>query len=126
MAQRDKNLQLLLIVPVIAGEFVLFVFNYLSRPATRLRCAAPLQYILWGLVRLLIVALALAAQLTASDLKPNPFGVAMLCGLVGLVDIRRRGERALWGNLGVSTRTLVAVYVAAATIGEIGVFIATL
>jgi hypothetical protein len=76
-------------------------------------------FALWVLVRLVFGALSVAAQAAGSSVSPNVAGLVLACGLVGMIDIRRRGERVFWANLGVSPQFLFAVYCAAALPGEI-------
>jgi len=76
-------------------------------------------FVLWIFVRLVFGALSVAAQALGTAVSPNVAGLVLACGLIGMIDIRRRGERAFWANLGVSPQTLFAVYSAAAVPGEI-------
>jgi hypothetical protein len=46
-------------------------------------------------------------------------GTLSICVALAFVDIRRRGERALVGNLGLSDHELVANYVAGAALVEL-------
>jgi hypothetical protein len=70
---------------------------------------------LWVLTRLVfLVVLALAADgspevAAASSAWHAQPAVVLLCIAVGLVEIARRGERLLLGNLGVGRRHLMAV-----------------
>ena len=54
-------------------------------------------------------------------IEPNapPAGVVVLIGIVGLVDVRVRGERLLWANLGVTVAGLWAMYAVAAIPAEL-------
>jgi hypothetical protein len=75
---------------------------------------------LWVLVRMLIgVVFLLARTGGGAAPRPNPVLVIAICTIVGIVDLRRRGEETLWSNLGVSRTQLVLVFVATAIVGEI-------
>ena len=74
----------------------------------------PRAVLLWGLERLVYAALPLAIGDPFGSAPPPPPGVVLVAGFVGLVDVRARGERILWGNLGASPMLLWAVYAAAA------------
>jgi hypothetical protein len=67
-------------------------------------------------------ALTFVVLVLATDAKsaanPNPLWVTVVCIALLLADTRRRGERALWGNLGVSTTQLAAVSAAVCVAGE--------
>ncbi len=78
----------------------------------------PRAAVLWGLIRLVVAALPLAAGLPPGSISPSPIGVVLLTGVVGLVDVQVRGERILWANLGVSPKLLYAGYATAAILGE--------
>lgn len=74
----------------------------------------PRAVLLWGLERLVYAVLPLAVGLRFGSMPPPPAGVVLLAGVVGLVDVRVRGERILWANLGASPLLLYAIYAAAA------------
>ena len=86
---------------------------------------------LWVLVRLLVgVAVVLTAasggRAAAVDLAsafllapPAALLVVPLTAALGLLDVARRGERALLGNLGVSRRRAAAWLAAPAVLGEL-------
>ena len=75
---------------------------------------------LWLLTRVLISFVFAVPRIAGADAAhPNPGAVVAICVLVGLVDLRRRGEEMLWSNLGVSRTQLVALFAATAAIGEI-------
>ena len=88
---------------------------------------------LWILARLAVaVALALAAAsggrvaaIEPSALlllaPPAALLVVALTAALGLVDVARRGERALLGNFGVSRRRVAAWFAAPAAAGEVAV-----
>ena len=73
----------------------------------------------WGLTRLLFAALPLAIGEPFGSIPPSPIGVVFLAGFVGLIDVRVRGERILWANLGVRSTILYAIYAAAAIPAEL-------
>lgn len=79
----------------------------------------------WLLLRLMVLAMSAAAgrsdegeTLLFFSFAPIPF-VLMMSGLLSEVDVRRRHESALLGNLGVSVSGRVAIAVGAAAAGEI-------
>ena len=81
--------------------------------------------VLWVLVHALaFVALLMmggsgSGAVTSPDpLRPNPLWVTVVCVALLLADVRRRGERALWGNLGVSTTQLGALSAGVCLVGE--------
>lgn len=78
----------------------------------------PRAFVLWGLIRLAFAALPLAAGAMPGSIAPPPIAVVLLCGLVGLIDVRLRGEDVLWANLGVTRVGLCATYVVAAIPAE--------
>ena len=76
---------------------------------------------LWVLVHAFaFVALSMmgGADDTSSAARPNALWVTVVCVALLLADARRRGERALWGNLGVSTAQMTALGVAVCVVGE--------
>jgi hypothetical protein len=84
-----------------------------------IRAVLPRAFVLWALIRLVFAALGLASGAIGASLSPPPMGVVLLCGLVGLIDVRVRRERVLWANLGVTPQVLFATYSAAAVPAEI-------
>lgn len=78
----------------------------------------PRAVVVWGLTRLVFAALPMAIGLPFGSIPPSPIGVVLLSGVVGLIDVRVRGERILWANLGVTPIGLYAVYAAAAIPAE--------
>jgi len=52
-------------------------------------------------------------------------GTLAICAALAFIDIRRRGERALLGNLGLGDHELVANYVAGAALVELAFAILT-
>lgn len=72
------------------------------------------QGALWALTRVVHAALSMVAvqtvEVSAANalLRPQP-AVVLLCMALGAVDITRRGERLLLGNLGISRWRLTAL-----------------
>lgn len=86
-------------------------------PGAALRALLLRAVVLWILVRLLVGAVgAFAAD--SGQSPDSPLGVVLLCCALGLVDIRRRHERALWANLGISLVAVATIFASIATIGE--------
>ena len=65
-----------------------------------------------------------AAAIVAEDGQSlnSPLGIIMICCAIGLVDIRRRHEHALWANLGISLVAIGIVFASIATIAEGALF----
>lgn len=80
---------------------------------------APRALVLWGLSRLIFAAVLLAGGMSPAWFPPPPIAVALLAGLLGLLDVRVRGERILWANLGVGSGLLYLLHAAAAIPAEI-------
>lgn len=76
-------------------------------------------FVLWALLRVMVgVAAAFAAE--AGEIPPNaPIGIVLLCVVVALIDVRRRQERALWANLGISLPIVAGIFGAVAVTGEV-------
>ena len=68
---------------------------------------------------MVLAALPLAAGGSVAATTPSPFGIVLFCGVVGLIDIKVRGERILWANLGVTSPVLYAIYAAPAIPAEV-------
>ncbi len=79
----------------------------------------PRAVVVWGLTRLVFAALPMAIGEPFSSMPPNPISVVLLSGVVGLIDVRVRGERVLWANLGERSVVLYAIYAAAAIPAEV-------
>ena len=79
----------------------------------------PRSVVVWALTRLVFAALPMAIGEPFGSIPPNPIGVVILAGFVGLVDVHVRGERMLWGNLGTTPKVLYAIYAAAAIPAEL-------
>ena len=79
----------------------------------------PRGALLWVLVRLLFGALPLAGGAGFGSIQPSSVAIILLCGVIGAIDIRVRGERVLWANLGVPPGALAATYAAPAVPAEI-------
>ena len=77
--------------------------------------------IMWALVRVMLAMVSTGGYVVvgAPPIHVHPVSMILICGGLGLVDVRRREERALWGNLGISARTLAAMYCAGAAVGEL-------
>lgn len=69
--------------------------------------------------RLIFAAVQLSAGMSPASFPPPPFAVVLVVGLLGLLDVRVRGERILWANLGVGPGVLYLLYAAAAVSGEV-------
>ena len=84
--------------------------------------------VMWPLLRLMVLAVMLAessvsgSPLDAASLftsfAPIPF-VLVLSGLLSEVDVRRRHESALLGNLGIARKERLAVAIGVAAAGEL-------
>jgi len=79
----------------------------------------PRALLLWMAVRLTFAMLPLAANQPFGSPEPSPFGVVLLAGVLGLLDVRRRGERILWANLGITQPALFASYAVTAVPAEL-------
>ena len=94
-------------------------------PVAAIRVLAVRGIYLWIFVRLLaMAAFAFAASQGAEPQGIPPVGVIPLCVVVGLVDVRRRQERALWGNLGLSLLSAGGIFGVVALIAEIALALA--
>lgn len=78
----------------------------------------PRAFVLWGLIRLVVAALPLAAGHAFGSMSPSPLAIVLLCGVVGLIDVQVRGEPILWANLGVARTGLYVLYAATAVLAE--------
>lgn len=82
-------------------------------------------YVVRGLWLWVGVRAVAAAVFATAELEPLPLSagaviqVILLCVIVGFVDIRRRHERALLGNLGLGNAAMTLLFVAPAIFGEI-------
>jgi hypothetical protein len=79
----------------------------------------PRGLILWGIIRLVFAAMPLAAGQAPGSFAPSPIGIVLLCGIVGLIDVGARGERALWANLGLPRVAVCVLYAGPAIPGEV-------
>jgi hypothetical protein len=86
--------------------------------AVAIPIVVPRALLLWLLTRLAIAVLPLSIGGSFGSLQPHPFALVLLCGVVGLIDIRRRHEWILWANLGISPLGLAAIYATAAVPAE--------
>ena len=75
--------------------------------------------VLWALIRLAFAMLPLSGGAPIGSIPVPPIGIVMLTCVVALIDVRARGERILWANLGVTSYAICAVYAAAAVPAEI-------
>ena len=75
--------------------------------------------VLWALIRLAFAMLPLSGGAPIGSMPVPAIGIVMLTSVVGLIDVRARGERMLWANLGVPAYAICAVYAAAAIPAEI-------
>ena len=84
-----------------------------------LRALLVRAFVLWALLRMMAgIAAAFAGR--PGETPPNsPIGIVLLCVVVALIDVRRRQERALWANLGISLPVVAALFGAIAVTGEI-------
>ena len=80
---------------------------------------APRAIVIWGLTRLIVAALLAISGEHFGATSPSPIAVILLAGLLGLLDVRIRGERILWANLGVRPMMLYAAYSATAIPAEL-------
>jgi hypothetical protein len=85
---------------------------------------APRALVTWGLTRLLFAALPLAIGEPFGSIAPSPVAIVFLAGIVGLIDVRVRGERLLWANLAVRPILLFAIYSAVAIPAEFALALA--
>jgi hypothetical protein len=74
--------------------------------------------LLWALAWMLLFVVSRLAFPTEPP-EPNPLGTVLACQSLGVVDIRRRGERALWANLGYPSVIVIGMYGLAALAGEL-------
>jgi hypothetical protein len=76
-------------------------------------------FVLWAVLRVIVeIASAFAAQ--AGETPPDsPIGIVLLCVVVAYIDVRRRQERALWANLGISLPIVAGIFGAIAVTGEV-------
>lgn len=94
-------------------------------PHAALRALLLRATVLWALLRMLVAAAVLMAEsmsASASDMSTsfgNPVGLIVLCSILGIVDIRRRQELVLWGNLGLSATQLATIFALVAGSGEL-------
>ena len=93
-----------------------------AAPVTPVLLATPIllprAVAIWALIRLSVAMLPLGIGGPIGSLSPSAPIVALVCGAVGLVDIRVRRERILWANLGVRAVLIFVVYGAAGAVME--------
>lgn len=90
----------------------------LSLPPSALLALGVRAFVLWALVHALTFAAMALAGDAESAARPNPLWVTTVCVALFLADARRRGERALWANLGISTTQLAALGAGVCVAGE--------
>jgi hypothetical protein len=82
---------------------------------------------LWLLTRLAIGLVGLfGGQTLAPDSAVVSFYIVLICAAVNVAEIKRRHERALLGNLGLTRAHLATLFVAPAIVGELLIFLGTL
>lgn len=87
------------------------------------------QSVLWLVVRIAHAVVASVAasspEITAANaiLQPQP-AVVLLCAVLGVVELLRRGERQLIGNLGIDNWQLATILTAPALSAELVVALA--
>ena len=94
-------------------------------PATMLRDDATRMLLIraatmWLLVRLVFLAIGVA---NSAVVPMSPLAVAGLTTLLCIGEWRRRREGAFWRNLGVGVRTMIAIALSAAMIGELSLIL---
>jgi len=88
------------------------------------------QSVLWLLVRIahaVVAALAVdSPEVVAANsvMRPQP-AVVLLCAVLGVVELWRRGERQLIGNLGINHWQLGALLLGPALIAEVVIAVVT-
>lgn len=89
------------------------------------RALATRAVIVWAMVRLLVSAVfaLVPPEITASGATiratPSHAVIIALAVIVGMVDLRRRGEWMLWANLGISVMQLALLFAGTALAGEL-------
>lgn len=91
-------------------------------PGVVVRLFALRATLLWIAVRVLLIVVASGPDLLEGNIvvlgaEVAP-AVALLNGACAFIDTARRGERALWGNLGISNVAIALVFATAAVSGE--------
>lgn len=75
--------------------------------------------VLWLILKVALLAIGAAAEAMGAPSPESPFGIVVLTGVLGTVDIARRGERMLWANLGYAPAVTAGLFVLAALVGEV-------
>jgi hypothetical protein len=88
-------------------------------PTTFVRDPAMNALMLRGVELWVVLRIAFAVLYPVLQASPSPLAVVGLCAILGLIDISRRRERALWGDLGIARRAIGIVFASAAVVGEI-------
>lgn len=73
---------------------------------------------MWVASRVIFASVQLAGSMSPLDYPPPPAAIILLAGALGLFDVRVRGERLFWANLGVGPAVLCASHAAAAAACE--------
>jgi hypothetical protein len=76
-------------------------------------------FVLWILLRVLVGAAGVWVESLGGSPPDSPIGIVLLTVATGLVDVRRRRERALWANLGISLPVLAGIFGTIAVTGEV-------
>jgi hypothetical protein len=90
-------------------------------PAASVRALALRAAFLWVPVRLIVGVTGRMSDGAAS--LDSPLGIVLLCCALGVIDIHRRHERALWANLGISLVVIGSLFAFVAAMGEVGLAI---
>lgn len=92
-----------------------------ARSAARvaLPVIVPRAIVTWLLSRLMFAAVLLAAGIPPASFPPPPAAIVLFAGVLGLLDVRVRGERTLWANLGAGGVLLYTITAVTAAVGEV-------
>ena len=74
---------------------------------------------LWALVRLFAMTFSVLVTRLSGSVPVNSLWIVFACLGLGLIDIHRRGERALWANLGTSMPMVAVTFGATGLLGEL-------
>jgi hypothetical protein len=75
--------------------------------------------VLYLILKVALTVVGLLAGAAGAARPDTPFGLVVLTGVLGTVDIARRGERMLWANLGYAPAVTAMVFVLLALAGEV-------
>lgn len=70
-------------------------------------------------LRIILSFLGFAARAGGMISPDHPLGILVMTAVLGGIDLRRRGEAALWSNLGYGVLTTRGVFAAVALAGEL-------